>query len=214
MSTSGTIRVLLIDDHELILRGIAATINRQGDMLLSGTAQSVEEAYAICSEQHPDVAIVGQNLCKPNITDTINTVRRIFIASEIILLTTEPNNPQLLQQLLGAGAIGCIPYNISAANMFDAIRKAADGNPSISSNSARTLMDALIDPEPIGKSLTTREQHVLSCMIDGLNNRQIAEQLEISRHTVKEYVSNILSKLGVSNRVEAVRVAIERDLVN
>jgi len=119
----------------------------------------------------------------------------------------------LVQRAIQAGAIGYLLKNISAKELGDAIRNAHEGKPTLAPEAAQALIHATTKPPELGFDLTPREREVLALMVGGLNNPDIAEQLVISRSTVKHHVRAILSKLGASNRTEAVALALKNNIV-
>jgi len=133
--------------------------------------------------------------------------------TQVVALTSF-GEEERVQAVLKAGAIGYLLKNVSAQELVTAIRNAAAGQPTLSSEAARALIHASAGPELPGLDLTGREREVLASMVKGLNNSQIAEQLMISPSTAKYHVSNILTKLGVNSRTEAVALAVRNHLVD
>jgi len=146
--------------------------------------------------------------------DGVTATREIhqkYPATKVIALTSfaEPN---MVQGALQAGAIGYLQKNVSARELGNAIRSACEGKMTLSPEAAQVLANSVAQPQIPGAQLTERERDVLRCMVDGLNNNEIAEELVVSLGTVKFHISNIFHKLGVDSRVEAVKAAIEQKL--
>jgi NarL family two-component system response regulator LiaR len=139
-------------------------------------------------------------------------LRQSCPSTQVIALTSFKDDA-LMQQTLQAGAIGFLFKNVSADELASAIRAAHAGRPTLAPEAAQALIHAVTQPNPVGYDLTEREREVLALMVKGYNNPQIADQLVISRSTVKFHVSSILSKLGVDGRTEAVALAVQQHLV-
>jgi NarL family two-component system response regulator LiaR len=158
--------------------------------------------------------VVLMDLMMPGM-DGVEATRKIkdrWPQVQVIALTSFKEQ-ELVQGVLGAGAIGYLLKDVSAADLAGAIRSAFAGRPTLSPEATQVLIQSsLAGPSP-GADLTDREREVLRLMVEGLSNPQIAERLVISRGTVKFHVSNILSRLGVSSRTEAVSLALQKHLV-
>ena len=148
-------------------------------------------------------------------TDGITATREIhqkYPQVKVIALTSF-SEQNLVQGALQAGASGYLQKNVTAAELGNAIRSAMAGRMTLSSEAAQVLANSVVQPQISGNAITDRERDVLRCMVDWLNNNEIAEKLIISLGTVNLHVSNIFQKLGVDSRVEAVKAAIEQKLV-
>ena len=211
MSVSRMVRVLIVDDHELIRDGVMSLLNPEDNLTCIGQTQNIQEAISLCKQWRPHVVLLGENLCETDIIDTVWSLRRAYRNAEVLLLYREPQNPRLLRNMFDVGVISCIPYCTSSPKLIDSIQRAAAGIPALSNRAVRALINQAVDLSAEQSKLTPRENQVLNGMIDGLNNRQIGEKLGVSHHTVKEYVSNTFGKIGVKNRVEAVRFALEKN---
>jgi NarL family two-component system response regulator LiaR len=132
--------------------------------------------------------------------------------TQVIALTSFKED-ELVQRTLKAGAIGYLLKNVSANELVNAIRAAHAGRPTLAPEAARVLIQASQNPPSVGSDLTSREREILSLMVAGLSNPEIADKLVVSRSTVKFHVSGILSKLGVSSRTQAVTLALQNKLV-
>ncbi|HEX3050822.1 MAG TPA: response regulator transcription factor [Aggregatilineaceae bacterium] len=214
MSELNAIRVMIVDDHDMVRSGLEVFLETRDDLVLVGIAASGEDAVRLCNELKPDVILM--DLIMPGEMDGIAAMRAIRVQTpdaKVIALTSFKDKA-LVQEALQAGAIGYLLKNVSIDQLADAIRAAYYGKSTLAPEATQVLIEAATQPPPPGHDLTQREYEVLALMVEGLNNRQIAEVLTISRSTVKNHVSNILSKLGVSSRTEAVALTVQHHLIN
>ena len=201
-----------MDDHEMVRSGLEVMLEAFDDLELVGEANSGQKAIALCNTVNPDVILM--DLVMPNI-DGVEATRRILEldpAVKVIALTSFKDNDRV-QAALEAGAISYLLKNVSIDELTDAIRLAHSGKSKLSPEAANALIKSAVQPPAPGHNLTDRERDVLPLITKGLSNREIAEQLIISRSTVKNHVSNILRKLGASSRAEAAGLAVEYKLV-
>jgi NarL family two-component system response regulator LiaR len=206
------IRVLLVDDHEMVRQGLAVFLSAFDDFELVGEASNGLEALQMCGELNPEVVLM--DLLMPEMGG-IEATRQILEQhpQTQILIITSFEEEHLVQEALQSGAIGFLLKNTSIDNLAAAIRNAHAGKPSLSPEATQALITAATRPPEPSFDLTRRELDVLAQLVEGRKNPEIAEVLSISRSTVKTHVSNILGKLGVTSRVEAVRLALEKDLL-
>ncbi len=211
--TENQIRVMIVDDHTMVRSGLGAFIMAFDDLELADEAGSGEEAIEKCAQANPNVVLM--DLMMPGIGGiaAIGQIREKYPDIQVVALTSFAEQEHV-QGALKAGAIGYLMKNVSADDLANAIRDAAAGKPSLSPEAARALVQSAGEPAPPVNNLTEAEIGVLKLMIKGLNNPEIAEQLMVSTSTVKFHVSNILSKLGVSSRTEAVALAVKHNLVS
>lgn len=211
--TDQKIRVMIVDDHAVVRSGIAAFLFAQDDLILVAEASNGDEAIERCAETQPDVILM--DLMMPG-TSGVMAVQKISKAHPdvaIVILTSFPEE-ELVKQALRAGAISYLLKNAGAKELGDAIRAAHQGESILAPEATQALVDMMIDPPKIGHDLTAREHEVLEQLVQGLNNAEIADVLDISVSTVQFHVSSIFHKLDVSNRVQATAVALKHNLVN
>jgi two-component system, NarL family, response regulator LiaR len=210
------IRVLITDDHAMVRKGLAAFLKAFPDLELVGEAATGEEAVIQCEEKLPDVILMDLMMPGMGGIQATAEIRKKCPTVQVIALTSSKEH-EMIQDVLRAGAIGYLMKDISAEELANAIRAARSGEPTLSLEATQALIEAATHPAHVysaGQDLTEREIEVLKLMIEGLSNPDIADRLSVSRSTVKTHVSNVLSKLGVSSRVEAVTTAIQRKLIS
>jgi NarL family two-component system response regulator LiaR len=213
MSEQIPIRVLLVDDHAVVRSGLGAFLLAFDDLELVGEAGSGREAVRLCEQLQPDVVLMDLVMPEMDGAAATRTIRERCPQIQVIALTSFKEK-ELVQGALEAGAIGYLLKNVSALELADAIRAAHAGRPTLAPEAAQVLVQAARQPPAPGHDLTAREREVLALMVEGLNNPEIADRLVMSRSTVKFHVSNILSKLGVASRTEAVALAVQHNLVS
>lgn len=213
MTDRKQIRLVIVDDHVVVRSGLSAFLLAFDDLRLVGEAGNGEEAVRLCRQIKPDVVLM--DLVMPGMDGIAATkaIREHCPGVQVIALTSF-GEEERVQGILKAGAIGYLLKNVSAQELVAAIRNAAAGQPTLSTEAARALIHASAGPRAPGLELTEREREVLTLMVKGLNNSQIAQQLVISASTTKFHVSNILTKMGVSSRTEAVALAVRKHLVD
>ena len=209
---TNSIRVMIVDDHNVVRSGLSAFLMVFDDLDLIAEADSGEEAVRLCAEHKPDVVLMDLMMPGMDGAEATEAIRSQFPATQVIALTSF-REEELVQRALKAGALSYLLKNVSADELADAIRAAYAGRPTLSPEATAALIHAATQPPKIDYELTPRELDVLGLMVQGLNNPEIAESLIVSRSTVKFHVSSILSKLGVNGRTEAVALAIKEKLI-
>ena len=213
MSPSQSIRVMLVDDHTMVRRGLATFLKVFDDLELVGEAASGEAAVQLCAQFLPDVVLMDLMLPGMDGATATRLIRQQFPKVQVVALTSFKEQ-ELVQNALQAGAIGYLLKDVSADELAWAIRAAHAGRATLSPEATQALVNAANQPPAPGRDLTEREREVLALMVEGLNNTQIAGRLVVSPSTIKTHVSNILSKLGVASRSEAVALALRSGLVD
>ena len=206
------IRVFIVDDHEMVRSGLSAFLCSASHMEQVGDAGSGEEAIRRCEQLQPDVVLMDMLLPGIDGVETTRIIRERWPQIRVIALSSFTDG-DLVTRALQAGAMSYLMKSVASTELASAIRSAMCGRPTLSPEATQALINQATRPSTPGHDLSRRELDVLALMKAGCSNRAIADQLIISRSTVDFHVSNILSKLGVSSRTEAVAIAIQHHLV-
>ena len=206
-STHNLIRILTVDDHPLLRKGVAALVNAEADMKLVAEASNGEEAVEAFRSHRPDVTLMDLQMPGLDGLAAIGRIREDFPNARIIVLTTYTGDIQVLRALK-AGARGYILKGHVHKELLETIRAVHAGQKRIPPDIAAELAEHAMDDE-----LTEREIDVLRLVAAGNGNKQIADQLSIGEATVKGHVTNILSKLGANDRSHAVTIGLKRGII-
>ncbi len=210
---TGPIRVMLVDDHIMVRKGLATFLKIYDDLQLVGEAENGAAAIKLCGEIQPDVVLMDMVMPDMDGAAVTRVIRGQFPRVQVIVLTSFKEG-DLIKKALEAGAIGYLLKDVSADELAKAIRSANAGRATLSPEAAQSLVETANLPPAPGLDLTERERDVLALMIEGLSNTQIAGRLTVSPSTIKSHVSNILSKLGVASRTEAVTLALRNHIIS
>jgi NarL family two-component system response regulator LiaR len=203
---------MVVDDHTMVRRGLATFLRVYDDLELVGEAENGEDAIQLCAKVLPDVILMDIVMPVMDGSTAIHAIRQQFPQVKVIALTSFSES-KLINNALEAGAIGYLLKNVLAEDLASAIRLAHSGRVTLSPEAVQVLVEGVNQPPAPGLDLTEREREVLSLMVEGLNNTQIAGRLAVSPSTIKSHVSNILSKLGAESRTEAVTLALRSRIV-
>jgi DNA-binding NarL/FixJ family response regulator len=206
-STPNLIRILTVDDHPLLRRGIAALVNAEPDLKLVAEASNGKEAIDAFRSHAPDVTLMDLQMPEVDGLEAIEAIRREFPEARIIVLTTYSGDMQVLRALK-AGARAYILKGLVHKELLDTIRAVHAGQKRIPQEIAVELAGHAADD-----ALTEREIDVLRLIAEGNSNKQIADHLSIGEATVKSHVTNILSKLGANDRAHAVTIGLKRGII-
>ncbi|MGN6130347.1 MAG: response regulator [Nocardioidaceae bacterium] len=204
-----SIRVFLLDDHELVRRGLRDLLESEGDIEVVGEAGTVAEATARIPALRPNVAILDARLPDGSGIDVCRDVRSIDPTIKALILTSYDDDEALFAAIL-AGAAGYVLKQIGSGDLVDGVRRVAAGQSLIDpALTARVLDRVRNGPEQHEElaSLTEQERKILTLIAEGLTNRQIGERMFLAEKTVKNYVSSILAKLGLERRTQAAVLA-------
>ncbi|MBK5107919.1 MAG: response regulator transcription factor [Anaerolineales bacterium] len=212
MSDSNPIRVMIVDDHLMVRDGLRVFLSVYDDIKVIAEADDGEQAVALCRGVIPDVVLM--DLLMPNM-DGIEATRRIRSEDDSIqvIALTSFAEQELVEKAFRAGAISYLMKDVHSDKLAETIREAKRGRSTIDSAAAQALVASTAEEIPKGEILTPREREILVMLTEGKTNKEIANQLSLSEGTVRFHVSNILSKMGVNNRTEAVSLAFQQGLI-
>jgi two-component system NarL family response regulator len=205
---STTIRVLIVDDHSIVRQGLATIINRDPEMTVIAQAEDGQQAIAYFSEHQPDVTLMDLRMPQMGGVEAITAICTQFKPARIMVLTTYDGDEDIYRGLQ-AGAKGYLLKDAKPNELLNAIRMVHRGQQYIPPEVGAKLVQRMSNPE-----LSARELEVLGLMGQGMSNLEIATALTIGESTVKSHVNRILSKLGVSDRTQAVIIAVKRGIVS
>jgi DNA-binding NarL/FixJ family response regulator len=203
------IRVFLLDDHEVVRRGLRDLLETDGDITIVGESGTAREATARIPALRPDVAVLDARLPDGSGIDVCRDVRSIDPAIRALILTSFDDDEALFAAIL-AGAAGYLLKQVGGNDLVDAIRRVAAGQSLIDPSLTARLLERLRNgpaEQPELASLTAQEHKILALIAEGLTNRQIGERMSLAEKTVKNYVSSVLSKLGLERRTQAAVLA-------
>ena len=212
MTMPKPIRVMIVDDHTVVRSGLGAVLASSEGMELVGEAENGEEAIRFCERLQPDVVLMDLLMPKMDGVTAAKIIHESWPEIRIIALTSYKEK-EYVEGVLKAGATSYLLKNVSADELISAINRAELGQPSLSPEAAQVLIQKVNEPSQPGSDMTEREREILALMVEGKSNNEIAKCIFVSQSTVKFHVSNILSKLGVSSRTEAVALATKHRLV-
>ncbi|WP_035792160.1 response regulator [Kitasatospora mediocidica] len=206
-------RVFLLDDHEVVRRGVHDMLDAEPDLTVVGEAGTVEQALARVPALRPDVAILDVRLPDGDGVSVCRELRSKMPELACLMLTSFDDEEALLDAIM-AGASGYVLKQISGTDLLTAVRTVASGQSMLDPGATTRLMarlrgDAAAEQQPTLPSLTDREREILALIGEGLTNRQIGQKLYLAEKTVKNHISRLLAKLGVERRVQAAVIATQ-----
>ncbi|MEH0841960.1 response regulator transcription factor [Micromonospora sp. CPCC 205711] len=203
------IRVFLLDDHEVVRRGLADLLQSSGDIEVVGESGSAQEAARRIPALRPDVAILDARLPDGNGIDVCRDVRAVDSSIKGLILTSYEDDEALFAAIM-AGAAGYVLKQIRGTDLVDAVRRVAAGqsllDPAITTRVLERIRSGVEQPREL-KTLTEQERRILEYVAEGLTNREIAGKMFLAEKTVKNYVSSVLAKLGLERRTQAAVLA-------
>lgn len=203
------IRLFVLDDHELIRRGVRELMDEEDDIEVVGEASTAEEAMKRLPATRPDVAVIDLRLPDGDGIEVCREIRSILPDTRCIVFTSYRDEESVMEAIL-AGASAFVLKATSGDELLRAVRLAAQGRSLLDPDVTSELLRRLQRPGDPGKQLTDQEGRVLGLVAEGLTNRQIAAELHLAEQTVKNYVSSILQKLGLERRTQAAIYATKR----
>jgi DNA-binding NarL/FixJ family response regulator len=204
-TASDRINVFLLDDHEVVRRGLRELLEAEDDLEVVGEAGSAKEAMARIPPTRPDVAVLDVRLPDGNGVEVCREIRSNHPEIQCLILTSFADDEALFQSIM-AGAAGYVLKQIKGTDLVDAVRRVADGQSLLDPAITARVLERLRTPPETDERLarlTEQERKILDLIADGLTNRQIAERVHLAEKTVKNYVSNLLTKLGMERRTQA-----------
>lgn len=211
-SEESPIKVVITDDHPVVRAGIKDMLSVYDDIELVGEADSGKDLLEKMQNLNPDLILLDMIMPHMDGLETTRAVVAQYPRMKIIILTTFAKGEDV-QKVLDAGAVGYLTKHSKIDSLADAIRRAYGGQTVLAPEAATVLMDNRRNDVKLGHDLTKRELEVMALLVEGLSNREIALRLEISPDTVKNHVSNCMSKLEAKNRTQATATALELGII-
>jgi NarL family two-component system response regulator LiaR len=216
MSEGTAIRVLIVDDHPVVQDGLKLVVSMSPGLQLVGLTSNGEEAVELCAKLSPanlpDVILMDLLMPGMGGIEAIRRIRQAHPSVQIVALTSFAE-PEQVQQALKAGAIGYLLKNVKAAALREAVRSAYARRSVMAPEATEALVQAINSNDGAQTDLSERELEILRLVAEGLTNAEIGQRLFIAESTSRFHVSNVLLKLGASNRTQAVKIALERNLI-
>ena len=207
------ITLILADDHEMVRKGLSAFLATATDIEVMAVASDGSEAVVAAQKHAPDVVLLDLFMPGQPAVETVRLIKKASPRSQIVMVTSHEGD-EYVMPMTKAGAISYILKDTSPEDLIRAVRKAALGESTISPRVARALVTAVTQEAQYHEDLTKRELEVLQCIAEGLSNMDIADRLIISEKTVKSHVSNILSKLYLTDRTQAAVYAWREGIIS
>jgi len=211
IDTQSPIQVVLVDDHAMLRKGLAVFLLSYPDLKLVGEASNGDEALKLCAEKRPDVVLMDLMMPIMDGVTATRLLRHDYPEIQVIALTSF-GEENLIKEVLEAGAISYLFKKVLADDLAKAIRAAQAGLSTFAPEVTEILVQSVHKPAEAFQDLTAREREVLALMVKGMGNNEIASQLMISLSTTKTHVSNILGKLGLTSRTEAIVKVLEHNV--
>ena len=208
MSDTRKIRILCVDDHVVVRDGIGAILNLQPDMTLVASASTGREALEQYRNVRPDITLMDLRLADTSGIDAIRAIRSEFPNAKVVVLSSYEGDADI-REAMDAGAQGYVAKGMVREELLDVIRTVHGGKRRIPAALAQTLAEHVSDDQ-----LSPRELEVLQLVSAGKRNKEIAAELSVAEDTIKMHVRNLLSKLGASDRTEAVTIALRRGILH
>ncbi|MBY5160991.1 response regulator [Salsipaludibacter albus] len=211
--TPATIRVMLVDDHEIVRQGLASLLEATDDLEVVVEAGTAEEAVARAKVFEPDVVVMDVRLPDGNGVDACRDIRAHRPETRVLMLTSFSDDQALFDSIM-AGAAGYVLKQVRGTELADSIRRVGRGESILDPAVTKRVLERIRNPDEDKDErlarLTPTEERILDMIADGRTNREIAERIHLAEKTIKNYVSGILSKLEVSRRVEAAAYLVEQ----
>lgn len=209
--TDDPIRVFLLDDHEIVRLGVAELINTKPDLEVVGQASTAAETLGVVGQCSPDVAVLDVRLGDGNGIEVCREIRSEYPDTQCLMLTSFTDDRALVDAAM-AGAAGFVLKQIQGNDIIDTIRRVAMGSQLLDPATVRLGLQRLRETdEGRVETLTPQEHRIFELIGEGYSNRQIADEMFLAEKTVKNYVSNLLAKMGMARRTEAAAVAARID---